>query len=110
MEKVTLEKIIKYNNGLNIVSNAGVGIKDIELAYDISIFKAESEKLVKAFQEVAGDVKEKDEKKKAAAVQVLLDKEYEIEMPKLTIEALKESTKEIPLVAFDYLHEFMTKK
>ena len=110
MEKITLEKIIKYNNGLNVITNAGVGIKDLELAYDISIFKSESEKLVKAFQEVAGEVKEKDEKKKTDAIQVLLDKEYEINVPKLTVATLKESEKEIPLVAFDYLHEFMTKK
>ena len=109
MEKITLEKIIKYNNGLNVITNAGVGIKDLELAYDISIFKSESEKLVKAFQEVAATIKGK-EKEKADETQKLLDKEYEIEVPKLTIAALKESEKEIPLVAFDYLHEFITKK
>lgn len=109
MEKFTLEKIIKYNNGLNVITNAGVGIKDLELAYDISIFKSESEKLVKAYQEVAKDIKGKDEAK-AVELQKLLDKEYEISVPKLTIAALKESEKEIPLVAFDYLHEFITKK
>ena len=108
MEKIKLEKIIKFNNGLNVVTNAGVGIKDIELAYDISVFKSESEKLVKAFQEVAAEVKGSD-KKKEAAIQVLLQKEYEIEMPVLTIAALKESAKEIPLLAFDFLHEFMKK-
>lgn len=108
MEKITLEKIIKYNNGLNVITNAGVGIKDLELAYDISIFKSESEKLVKAFQEVAEGIKGK-EKEKTEGVQKLLDKEYEIEVPKLTVATLKESEKEIPLVAFDYLHEFMTK-
>lgn len=108
MEKITLEKIIKYNNGLNIISNAGVGIKDLELAFDISIFKAESEKLVKAFQETTTEIKDKE--KKETEIQKLLDKEYEMEVPKLTVATLKESTKEIPLVAFDYLHEFMTKK
>ena len=108
MEKIKLEKIIKFNNGLNVVTNAGVGIKDIELAYDISVFKSESEKLVKAFQEVAAEVKGSD-KKKEAAIQVLLQKEYEIGMPVLTIAALKESEKEIPLLAFDFLHEFMKK-
>ena len=108
MEKVKLEKIIKYNNGLNVITNAGVGIKDIELAYDISVFKSESEKLVKAFQEVAATVKG-SEKKKDAEVAVLLQKEYEIEMPVLTIAALKESEKEIPLLAFDFLHEFIEK-
>lgn len=108
MEKVKLEKIIKYTNGLNILTNAGVGIKDIELAYDISVFKSESEKLVKAFQEIAKKEEGTDEKKEAAYA-VLLAKEYSIAIPKLTVAALKESEKEIPLLAFDFLHEFMKK-
>lgn len=108
MEKVKLSQIIKCNNGLNVVANANVGIKDLELALDISIFKAESEKLVKAFQEVAATIKGK-EKEKEKELAALLEKEYEIAMPELTLSALKESKEEIPLIAFDYLHEFIKK-
>lgn len=109
MEKIKLEQIIKYNNGLNVITNAGVGIKNIELAYDISVFKSESEKLVKAFQEAAATIKG-SEKKKDAEVAVLLNKEYEMELPTLSIAILQESEKEIPLLAFDFLHEFMKKE
>jgi len=108
MKKITLEKIIKYNNGLNVITNAGVGIKDVELSFDLSVFKAESLKLVTAFQDVVKELKGTD-KEKEKEIEVLLQKEYAIEAPELKLSALKESEKEIPLVAFDFLHEFMTK-
>jgi hypothetical protein len=108
MKKITLEKIIKFNNGLNVITNAGVGFKDIELSFDISVFKAESLKLVTAFQEVVKTLKGTD-KEKEAEIEILLKKEYEINAPVLKLDAIKTSEKEIPLVAFDFLHEFMTK-
>lgn len=108
MKKITLEKIIKFNNGLNVITNAGVGFKDVELSFDISVFKAESLKLVTAFQEVVKTLKGTD-KEKEKEIEVLLQKEYAIDTPVLKVSALKGTEKEIPLVAFDFLHEFMTK-
>lgn len=109
MEKIKLEQIIKYVNGLNIMTNAGVGIKDVEVAFDISLFKVEGTKLLESFQEVAKTVKGKEEEKEAK-LRVLLDKEYEIELPAITLDLLKDSKEEIPLVVFDYLQGLIKKK
>ena len=53
MEKIQLEKMIKFTNGLNVITNAGVGIKDLELAYDVAVFKAEAETSTPEKAEVA---------------------------------------------------------
>ena len=108
MAKIALDRIVKFNNGLNVLSNAGVALKDVELSFSISVFKAESEKLVEAFQEVSKEVKGTDEEQQEQ-LQKLLQKEYEIELPVISLSVLKDTTKEIPLIAFDFLHEFIKK-
>lgn len=112
MEKKNIElgKIIKFLNGLNIITNAGASVKDVETAFNISIFKAEAQKLFEAFQAASASSTEQDEAKKKEELEKLLDKKYDIEMPVITLEMLKESKAEIPLLAFDYLGEFITKK
>ena len=109
MEKKTLKlnQIIQLLNGLNIISNAGVSIKDVEAAFNMSLYKHEAQKLFDAFQEASKGMDEKKDNKKE--LEALLNKEYEIEVPTLNLELFKGSKVEIPLIAFDYLREFISK-
>ena len=104
--KATLQSLIKYNNGLNVLNQAGVSMKDVKLSYKLSIFKSETEKLIKAFQDAMKESKT-DDKEKEKEIEELLKQEYELEVPRLSLAALEKSDKDIPLVAFDYLHEFI---
>jgi len=107
-EKITLDEIIKLNRGLNVLTNSGIGFKDIELSFELSLFKSESTKHIEAFQAVVKELKGTEEEKNTE-VEVLLEKVYELKAPIITLKALKTSEKEIPLLAFDYLSEFITK-
>ena len=110
MEKktMTLNQIIRLYNGLNVITNAGVGIKDLQKAFDFSIYKAEADKLYKAFTEAASKA-EGDEASKQKEMNELLTKEYEIEVPSISLDDFKDSQVEVPLVAMDYLQEFITR-
>ena len=108
MKTMTLGEILKVVGGLNILTNAGVGFKDVELSFGIAQFKAEAGKLNDSLQEVLKGLEGTDEEKNDE-IKVLLDKEYEIELPTITLDNLKTSEKEIPLVAFDYLQEYIIK-
>jgi len=108
MTTMTLGDILKVVGGLNILTNAGVGFKDVELSFAIAQFKSAAGKLNESLQEVLKGLEGTDEEKEVE-VKVLLDKEYEIEMPEIKLSSLKESQKEIPLVAFDYLQDYITK-
>ena len=106
--KLTLEKIIQLNRGLNVLANSGIGFKDVELSFELSLFKGASAKHIASFQEVVKTLEGTDEEKNKE-MEVLTQKEYDLTAPIITLEALKTSEKEIPLLAFDYLTDFITK-
>jgi hypothetical protein len=108
MSKLKLEEVIKITNGLNIISNAGVGIKDVVLAFEISMFKKDAEALVTSFQEAMQSAKG-TEKAKENQGNELIQKEYEIQLPEIKLSAFADSKVEVPLIAFDYLREYITK-
>ena len=108
MSKVKLEEIIKITNGLNIITNAGVGIKDVKLAFDLALFKGEAEKLVKAFQEAMTAFKGTEEEKTKEG-DTLLKREHEINLPEIKLSTFEGSSVEVPLIAFDYLRDYIKK-
>lgn len=108
MTKISLKNIIKLNRGLNILSNSNVGFKDVDLSFALSMFKSNSQKHIEAFQEVVKGLKGTEDEKNAE-VQNLLKNEFELVVPVITLEAIKTSKNEIPLMAFDFLSEFITK-
>ncbi len=107
-EKLSLEGIIKYNNGLNVLTNQGIGFKDVGLSLDLSLFKVASLPIITAYQEVVKTLKGEPEEIQAAQ-ETLVKKEYKIEVPMIPIKALQGSSKEIPLVVFDFLNAFIVK-
>lgn len=102
MEKTSLKKILTVNSGLNVIVNEGIGFKDINLTFELSLFRKEVEDLTKAFQEASRDAKPEE-------VEKLLKKEYEIKLPVIKLDQLKQATKEIPLLAVDLLRDCITK-
>lgn len=105
-KKLTLESIIKYNNGLNLLTNQGIGFKDAGISLDLSLFKFASLPIITAYQEVVGTLKGTPEEK-LKEQEKLVKKEYKIDVPVIPLETLKNASKEIPLVVFDFLHEFI---
>jgi len=105
---MTLREIIKFNRGLNVLANSSIGFEDVDVSFELSMFKLNSKKHVTAFQEVVDGLTGTDAEKDKAT-EVLLDKEYELTAPKLTLKVIKTSVNEVPLLAFDYLAEFITK-
>jgi hypothetical protein len=108
MNNMTLGDIIKVTKGLNILANEGIGFKDVELSFALAQFKGESTKLQEALQEVVKGLTGTDEENNIA-LQGLLDKKHKIDMPSIKLSAMKEATKEIPLLAFDFLKDIIVK-
>lgn len=106
-EKTALEKIIKFNNGLTAMSNAGINL-ELELSYELSLFKQKTAPFVTAFSDTLKAMKG-TEAELQDEINGLLKKEYDVEIPSIPLSALKESKAEVPLSIFDLIGENITK-
>lgn len=96
-----LRSIIKFLNGITLMTDLGINLS-IETSMNFLVFKKESNTFVDAYMTTIKDLDQiKDEKEIAK----LLEKEYKITMPIISIEELKGSAIPVPLKVFDFISE-----
>ena len=102
--KLTIGDLMGITAGLNTLSNSGVSFSSMKLSFELAKFKKDSQNTIEAFKE-ANDGKEV----KKEELDALLAEETELKFPKVTIKDLESATGDVPLLAFDYLIDYIEK-
>lgn len=101
-KKLTLQEIININNALTILSNNGVGFKDVKVSFSLALLKSDIVSIVDTFVKVTNNDSEADTKS-------LLKTTHSIKVPEIILSIFETCSGDVPLIVFELLSKYITK-